>query len=137
VKISEQAAKISTPGVHQVRRFRDPDTGLFAADVIYDEALGLPSPPTLVDPLDPLRRRTLRATLESEDLLVPIFRAGKRAYDPPTATKARARAAAQLDSLSPTSRRFKNPHEYPVGLEARLADLRTRLVLEARERIPS
>ena len=132
VKLSEQAAKISTPGVQQVRRFRDPQTGLYVADVIYDEELGVPAPVTFVDPRDPLRRRTLPATLESEDLLVPVVRGGRRAYEPPTAGKARARTAAQLAALSPSSRRLQNPHEYPVGLEARLAELRTRLVLEAR-----
>jgi nicotinate phosphoribosyltransferase len=135
VKLSEQTAKVSTPGVQQIRRFRDPQTGLFVADVIYDEELGVPAPVTLVDPLDPLRRRTLPPALESEDLLVPILRGGRRAYDPPSATKARARALAQLASLSPSSRRLQNPHEYPVGLEAHLAELRNRLVLEARARI--
>lgn len=135
IKLSEQVAKVSTPGVQQVRRFRDPQTGLFVADVIYDETLGVAAPATLVDPLDPLRRRTLPAHLEFEDLLVPIFRAGKRAHDPAPASKARARTAAQLAALSPASRRLLHPHEYPVGLESHLAELRTRLVLEARERI--
>jgi nicotinate phosphoribosyltransferase len=134
IKLSEQTAKVSTPGVQQVRRFRDPATGLFVADVIYDEEQGAPTPVTFVDPLDPTRRRTLPATLEAEDLLVPVFRAGKRAYDPPPAARARARTLAQLGGLSPSSKRLLNPHEYPVGLEAHLAELRTRLVLEARER---
>jgi nicotinate phosphoribosyltransferase len=135
IKLSEQTAKVSIPGVQQVRRFRDPATGLFVADVIHDEELGIPGAPTLVDPSDPLRRRTLSPELASEDLLVPVLRQGRRAYQPPTATEARARAAAQLAALSPSCRRLQNPHEYPVGLEAGLAELRTRLVMEARARV--
>jgi nicotinate phosphoribosyltransferase len=132
VKLSEQTAKVSTPGVQQVRRFRDPATGLFVADVIHDEELGIPSPATFIDPRDPMRRRTLPATLEAEDLLVPVLRGGRRAYEPPSSAKARARTASQLAALSPSSRRLQNPHEYPVGLEERLAELRNKLVLEAR-----
>ena len=135
VKLSEQTAKVSTPGVHQVRRFRDPDTGLFVADVIYDEELGLPPQVTLVDPNDPLRRRTLPPLLQSEDLLVPVLRGGRRAYEPPTATRARSHTLQQLAALSPSCKRLQNPHEYPVGLEARLAELRNRLVLETRARV--
>jgi nicotinate phosphoribosyltransferase len=135
IKLSEQTAKVSTPGIHQVRRFRDPDTGLFAADVIHDEELGAGPPVTIVDPLDPTRRRTLPAALPFEDLLVPVFRGGRRTHDPPPASEARARTLAQLAALAPSSKRLRDPHEYPVGLEAGLAELRTRLVLEARERI--
>jgi nicotinate phosphoribosyltransferase len=134
VKLSEQVAKVSTPGVQQVRRFRDPDSGLFVADVIYDEELGVSAPPALVDPLDPLRRRTLPDSLPWEDLLVPVLRAGRLTYHPPPASEARARTLTQLGGLSPSSRRLRNPHEYPVGLEVRLAELRARLVLEARAR---
>jgi nicotinate phosphoribosyltransferase len=132
VKLSEQAAKISTPGVQQVRRFHDPRAGLFAADVIYDQEAPPAGPFTMVDPRDPTRRRLLPADLESEDLLVPLFRGGQRVYDVPPPAAARTRTAAQLAQLGPWTRRLDKPHEYPVGLEAGLADLRTRLVLEAR-----
>jgi nicotinate phosphoribosyltransferase len=134
VKLSEQTAKVSTPGILQVRRFRDADTGLFVADAIYDEERGVGAPVTIVDPLDPTRRRSLPAALQSEDLLIPVMRGGRRVYDPPAAGEARQRTRAQLEALSPTSRRLQNPHEYPVGLEAGLAELRLRLVMDARAR---
>jgi nicotinate phosphoribosyltransferase len=34
--------------------------------------------------------------------------------------------------LHPGIKRFANPHQYPVGLEASLHDVKTRLVLAAR-----
>jgi nicotinate phosphoribosyltransferase len=129
VKLSEQAVKISTPGVQQVRRFtRD---GLFVADMIYDSAAGDPSR-TLVDPLDMTRQRTMDEGVPHEDLLVPVFRGGERVGELPSAREARARTGAQVASLHAGIRRFDHPHQYPVGLEKGLYDLRTRLVLEAR-----
>lgn len=131
VKVSEQAVKISTPGVQQVRRFtRD---GRFVADMIYDSAGPAPSR-TLVDPLDGTRQRVLEDDLAHEDLLVPVFRDGERVGELPGAQEARARTARQVASLHAGIQRFDHPHQYPVGLEKGLYDLRTALVLEARGR---
>jgi nicotinate phosphoribosyltransferase len=130
VKISEQAAKTTIPGILQVRRFGAP--GAFLADVIWDELLGLPSPAVMVDPLDVTRRREIPAGTPAEDLLVPVFRGGRRVYDPPPLEESRRRTFAQLDGFHGGVKRFVNPHQFPVGLERGLYDLRTRLVLDAR-----
>ncbi|HEV2719893.1 MAG TPA: nicotinate phosphoribosyltransferase, partial [Thermoanaerobaculia bacterium] len=124
LKLSEQAVKISTPGVLQVRRFAD-------ADMIFDELTPEPTR-TIVDPLDLTRRRTIESDEPHEDLLVPIFRGGRRVYELPTIEEIRARRAAQLERFHDGVKRFVNPHRYPVGLEAKLFDLKTRLILEAR-----
>ena len=131
MKVSEQIAKASLPGVLQVRRFHRKD-GSFLADLIHNEAEGLAEPPTLVDPKDVTRRTPIDPTAPWEDLLVPIFRQGRRVYPAPALEQVRSRAAEQLGRLHPSIRRFANPHEYPVGLEQELSDLRTRLLLEAR-----
>ncbi len=129
IKLSEQAVKISTPGLQQVRRFSR--EGLFVADMIYDAAGPTPTR-TLVDPLDMTRQRTLDEGLEAHDLLVPAMRGGARVGPAEDVHAARARRAAQVASLPAGVRRFDNPHQYPVGLEKHLFDLRTRLILEAR-----
>src|SRR5690606_337133 len=51
LKLSEQLAKTSTPGVQQVRRFKD-ERGKFLADMIYNEVEALPSIQKIIDPLD-------------------------------------------------------------------------------------
>ncbi len=130
VKVSEQASKTTVPGLLQVRRYED-DRG-FLADAIWDELLGIPSPSVIVDPLDPTRRREIPAGTRGEDLLVPIFRGGRRVYDPPPLAACRARTLAQLARFHAGVKRFVNPHQFPVGLERRLHDLRTQLVLDAR-----
>jgi nicotinate phosphoribosyltransferase len=131
IKLSEQVIKISTPGILNVRRFRD--GAQFAADVIFDEqGAPLPAEPVMVDPLDPTRRKKMPAGAAFSDLLVPVFRAGKRVYEPPSATEARKLVAAQLEGLHGGIKRLVNPHVYPVGLERGLYDFKTRLILEHR-----
>jgi nicotinate phosphoribosyltransferase len=130
LKLSEQAAKISIPGTLQVRRFEQP--GGFLADVVYDEEAGLPAAPEMVDPLDMTRRRVVPAGTPGEDLLVPVVRRGEAAWEAPPLEAVRARVRDQLGRLHAGIKRFVYPHQYPVGLERGLHDLRTRLVLQAR-----
>jgi nicotinate phosphoribosyltransferase len=130
VKLSEQSAKVSTPGLQQVRRFRR--QGTFIGDMIYN----LDGPPeqsrTIVDRLDATRRKLIPEDAESEDLLVPIFRQGELAYERPPIVAVRERAKTQLAALHEGHKRFLNPHEYPVGLSPALHELRTQLILTAR-----
>jgi nicotinate phosphoribosyltransferase len=136
LKLSEQLAKISTPGVLQVRRYRRPDDGeLFAGDAIYNiaDASAASDEWTIVDPADMTRRKTFAALQPHEELLVPVFRAGRQVYQPPPIDQTRARTKEQLGRLHPTIKRFLNPHGYPVGLEQNLHDLRTGLILKARQ----
>jgi nicotinate phosphoribosyltransferase len=136
IKLSEQVAKISTPGVLQVRRYSQREDGSFVGDAIFDAQ----SPPpdgaacTIVDPADITRRKTFEATLSHAELLVPVFRAGRLVYEPPTLEASRSRTLDQLAHLHPTIRRLVNPHEYPVGLEEGLNELRTQMIMEARRR---
>ncbi len=65
LKLSEQTAKVSNPGVLQVRRYRRADE--YVADAIYDLELGADVPQwgggdgacTIVDPMDPTRRKAI------------------------------------------------------------------------------
>ena len=130
VKLSEQAAKVTTPGRLGVRRYRKGET--FAADMIYDLDRGVPDEAVIVDPVDPTRRKLLTRDLEHEDLLVPVFRRGDRVYDPPPIDDSRELAARQLSGFHFGIKRFVNPHGYPTGLEQGLYEYKTGLVLAAR-----
>jgi nicotinate phosphoribosyltransferase len=130
VKLSEQRIKTSVPGVLQVRRYRSGAEAV--ADLIYDVETPPQGPVTMVDPLDSTRRRSIPDDTSSEDLLVPIYRAGRRVYDPPPLASVRQRVSSELSRFHAGVKRFVNPHRYPVGLERTLHDLRTRLIVEAR-----
>jgi nicotinate phosphoribosyltransferase len=130
VKISEQTAKTTNPGILQVRRFRQ--GGEYVGDVIWDERRELGAAPTMVDPLDLTRRKTIPEGAEWEDLLVPVFRGGERVYDPPGLPEIRSRVREQLAGFHEGIKRFVNPHRYPVGLELGYFERKTALVLAAR-----
>ena len=130
VKLSEQAIKTSTPGQLQTRRFEL--DGEYRGDMIYDERMEMADEPVIVDPTDMTRRKVFDDTFESEDLLVPVFRRGESVYELPELDAIRERTADQLAGFHSGIKRFVNPHEYPVGLERRLHELKTQLILEAR-----
>jgi nicotinate phosphoribosyltransferase len=130
VKLSEQAIKVSNPGVQQVRRYQI--GSMFLADMIFDETRPGSRSPIIVDPKDSTRRKVISEGTAHEDLLVPIFRRGQRVYQCPTLDESRRRCIDQLGRLHDGIRRFANPHEYPVGLELGLHQLKTDLVLKAR-----
>jgi nicotinate phosphoribosyltransferase len=130
VKLSEQTVKITNPGILQVRRFSSETE--CAGDAIYDLSAPIPDSFTILDPLDPTRRKHFAPGLRSEDLLVPVFRAGRLVYKNPTIEKIRDRLRHQLDCFHPGIKRFVNPHQYPAGLELGLHERKTRLVLRTR-----
>lgn len=131
LKLSEQPAKLSIPGVLNVRRFSV--GGTMVGDMIFDEA----APPdsaaarVIVDPANELRRKTIAANAAAADLLVPVFRAGKRVYSAPPLEETRRFAQSQLSQLHPGTKRLLNPHEYPAGLELGLHERRFALAREA------
>ena len=136
IKLSEQVAKTSIPGILQIRRYQD-EHGKPRADMLYNTAAPLPDQLTLVDPLDATRRRPVRPGSAFRELLEPIFRQGKRVINLPTLAESRAHAQREVQSLDPAIRRFLNPHVYPVGLELSLNDYRTQLILERRPQRPA
>ena len=68
VKASEQLEKVSIPGILGVRRYTGPD-GLFRADGIYDESLGLDAGGTIICPWNLLKRRQVDGGDTVEELL--------------------------------------------------------------------
>jgi len=136
IKLSEQLAKTSIPGILQVRRYEN-EKGQPRADMLYNTAEPLPEQLTLVDPLDATRRRPVRTGATYRELLEPIFRRGKLVHQLPTLAESRAHAQREVQSLDPSIRRFLNPHTYPVGLEETLNTFRTNLILEKRPLRPA
>lgn len=130
VKLSEQTIKTSTPGIQQVRRYRS-EKG-FVADMVFDVRTELGEKATMIDPYDFTRQRTLDERYESEDLLQPIFRAGKQCYEIPVLEDTKRRVQQQLSQLHEGTKRFVNPHTYPVGLEKSLFDTKTDLIVKLR-----
>ena len=132
VKVSESTNKMTIPGILDVRRYYYED-GKIAGDMIFDTASPAPTSDTIIDPMDPLRRKSL-AGLRYETLLQPLARAGKVVLAPEDcdAMAAQVRAKAGLETLDESQKRQVNPHTYPVGLETSLQQRRYDLVLKLR-----
>ena len=130
IKLSDDPAKGSTPGIQQVRRFsRD---GRFVADLIYDET----NPPEGAwsgrDVDDAETTITPPGGSESGDLLKPILRKGEPVCASPSIDEMRRRCLAQLDALDPALRAIPPSAQYPVGLETGLFELKQQLVAATR-----
>lgn len=130
IKISEQIAKVTNPGIHQVRRFEV--DGLFAGDMIFEEPAAPTGEQVIVDPLDPTRRKIFSKLTSAEDLLKPVVRNGRVVANRPSLEAIRSRRESDLARLHPTIRRFLNPHTFPVGLDLGLHEKKAAMVLERR-----
>lgn len=133
IKLSEQVAKVSNPGIQQVRRFTL--DGEFRGDAIFDEEAGCAEFVAIVHPNDPTRLKTMPEGATWEDLLVPVFRSGALSYAIPSLQASQERCRDQLRHLNPTSKRLQNPHSYPAGLESTLAERKARMIEEHRNQI--
>ena len=126
VKLSEQTVKTTIPGMLQVRRF-ETDEGM-VGDMIYDETTGVDSRRIIVDARDPSRRKTMPYGSASNNLLKPWMRKGRVVGETEGLDAIQARAQSQLARLHPSVRRFMNPHEYPVGIDVGLHELRDQMI---------
>ena len=132
LKISASTAKLTTPGVLDVRRYYH-DDGRIAGDMVFDVNRPVDAREVIVDPCDDLRRKRLSGK-RFETLLKPLARGGVAVLPPESrdATAAQARAREGLEHLDESQKRLLNPHTYPVGLECGLFERRRNLVEELR-----
>src|SRR5262249_42052008 len=130
IKLSDQAAKTSYPGLLQVRRFHQRD-GRFLADAIYEIDHPVSEPCVIVD-LATEEATEIPARTKYSDLLVPIFRRGEAVYRVQAIEASREHARQQLGQLPPEVLQLNKPHPYKVGLEKSLHDLRSTLIARAK-----
>ena len=101
--------------------------------MMYDLELGAEKDVEVVDPLDPTRKRTIHDAYY-RDLLVPIFKRGKKVYSSPPLIEIQENTRKELETLCSTVRRFLNPDPYFVGLESKIYDLKMKLINEIKNR---
>jgi nicotinate phosphoribosyltransferase len=131
VKVSDSSAKVTDPGILQVRRFIGDDARP-VGDMVFNTETPPTGPPVIVDRDDPTSRTRPSAGASFTDLLEPAVRDGSVVMAVPPLAECRARTLSQIEAFGPPVTRFLNPQRYPVGLDKDLFELRTRLILEAR-----
>ncbi len=136
LKLSEQKAKISIPGILQTHRFYNGEGGM-NADAILDVGDDPDKLEIIIDPNDNTHRKKLAATTRHEPLMEPVFRKGELVYGLPPLEEIRSRTGGQLAMLDESHKRFENPHIYPVGLAPRLNKIRDEMITRERDRLNS
>ncbi len=129
IKISENAGKITNPHFKKVYRIMDKDTNRAIADLlaVYDEEIDESQPLELFDPQDTWKRKTV-TNYVAKELLVPVFKDGKRVYESPDINEIRAYCKEQVDTLWEEVLRFENPHRYYVDLTEKLWKIKMQLL---------
>lgn len=129
IKISENVAKITTPGFKNVYRLYDNETGKAMADLITlaDETIDDEQPYELFDPDHTWKRKTIE-NFTSVSLKEKIFENGKFIGKDRDIRELRDYCAAQIDTLWDEVKRFENPHNFYVDLSQKLWDEKNRLL---------
>jgi nicotinate phosphoribosyltransferase len=127
IKLSEDAVKVSNPGLMQVRRYFNDDS--FQGDVIYNIEEHESQDHFQCMHLDGKTLIQIDSQTKYQDLLQPIFRKGQLVYQVPSLTETRDQAAQDLKMLGANWQKLPQ-HEtaYPVGLETKLDQLKKKLI---------
>ena len=129
IKISENAAKITLPGVKIPWRLYDRETGKAIADVITlgNEKIASDEPYEIFDP-DHTWKRKVVTDFVAKKLQTKIFEKGKQVYTSPSVKEISKYRAEQVGSLWDEVTRFENPDTYYVDLSEDLWELRHNLL---------
>lgn len=129
IKISENTAKITIPGVKIPWRLYDKNTGKALADVITlnYEKIDDSKPYEIFDPVYTWKRKTL-TDFTAEKLQVKIFENGKQVYTSPSVAEISAYRKKAVDNLWDEVKRFEKPHTYYVDLSEDLWQQRNSLL---------
>ena len=129
IKISENIAKITLPGVKIPWRLYDRDTGKAIADVITlgNEKIDSTEPYEIFDPVHTWKRKIVTNFI-AKKLQVKVFEKGRLVYENPTVKEISAYRQEQVDSMWDEVKRFENPHTYYVDLSEDLWNLRNDLL---------
>ena len=133
IKISENVAKITTPGNKRCYRFFDRETGKAEADYIAfaDEVIDPKEKYTLFDPDYTWKKKEFQ-NFEFRELLEPLFAKGKCVYKERDIDEIKDYCAKQVGTLWDEVLRFENPHNYYVDLSQRVWDKKHQLIEENR-----
>ena len=133
IKVSENAAKITTPHFKKVYRLYDNESGEAFADVmcLHDETIDESKPIELFDPENTWKKKYF-SNFTARSILEPIFAHGELVYKVPNIEEVRSYCADQMSYLWEEVKRFENPHRYYVDLSPKLWKIKNDMLEEMR-----
>lgn len=133
IKLSNNPAKVTNPGIKKIFRIYDKKTQKIKADLIaldhetIDESKSL----RLFDSTATWKKMNLApGSYTIRELLVPIFMNGECVYNSPKTMEIRDYCKQELDSLWAEHKRLKNPHTVPVDITDELLALKRKMIEE-------
>ncbi len=131
IKVSENIAKITIPGIKIPWRLFDNETGKAIADVITlnHERIDDTKPYEIFDPVHTWKRKTV-TNFTAKKLQVKIMEKGVQVYESPAVSEIAAYCRNQVDAMWDEVKRFEKPHTYYVDLSQDLWDLRFEMLKE-------
>ena len=131
IKISENVSKITTPGVKEVWRLYDRESGKAFADVLTlaGEEIDDTKPYEIFDPEYTWKRKKV-TDFKAVKIFEPLFKNGKFVGKNYSLDEIRNYCQQQVDKLWDEVKRFENPHTYYVDLSQKLWDEKQNLIAE-------
>ena len=120
IKISDNVEKVTNPGMKNLNRIMDKETGMAIADLLTleDEVIDTTQDLTIYHPMSRWKYKVIPAnTYTVRDMLVPIFKDGKLVYDLPSLEEIRAYSEKELATIWDEIKRFVYPQEYYVPVD--------------------
>ena len=129
IKISENTAKVTLPGVKIPWRLYDRKSGKAIADVITmgHEKIDDSEPYEIFDPVHTWKRKII-TNFTAKPLGVRLFDKGECVYENPSVNKIAEYCKEQVDTLWEEVKRFEKPHTYYVDLSKNLWQERNTLL---------
>ncbi|GAP02451.1 nicotinate phosphoribosyltransferase [Fructobacillus pseudoficulneus] len=136
IKLSNNVAKISTPGKKQIWRITDKKDGKSEGDYLTyaDENPNDLQSLHMFDPNHPVISKEV-TDFVATPILHDIFVAGQLVYDLPDIFAIKDYAKNSLANLWDEYKRILNPETYPVDLSQSLYDAKTKLIHDIRQDI--
>ena len=134
IKISENAAKVTTPHFKKVYRLYSNDDKKAEADLlcVFDETADDTKPLEIFDPVHTWKRKTL-TDFTARELLVPVFKDGKQVYELPSIHEIKEHCKREIEFVWDEVLRFENPHNYYVDLSQKLWDIKNEMLHKMRK----
>ncbi|MED1797355.1 nicotinate phosphoribosyltransferase [Brevibacillus porteri] len=130
IKISGNPEKVTTPGIKDMYRLIDPETGKAIADYMcfpHETTVDDGGPLHLFHPSHTYLSKHLE-NYQAESLLIPVFVDGELVYELPTLQDIRNYHREQLKLFWPEYLRMLNPEHYRLHISEEMWETKTKLM---------
>ncbi len=124
LKLSENRAKMTLPGIKKVARLLDEDGSFFGADLVMLEEEK--DPGRMIHPSHPDKSMET-GKLEKEEVLSTVMKRGLRSESGTSPAEISRYCKERMSLLPDEYKRFENPHVYKIGISESLHSLREKL----------